>query len=112
MFSAEMHSTLLRMLRVNLQKKARQGHRALNCPLISLDGATHHMLLDFAQSGRPLVLNFGSCSWPEFMASLEEFAEMVQSFSDVADFLFIYIEEAHPVDGWAFQVGAELCSEL
>uniref|UniRef100_A0A8C9RSS3 Iodothyronine deiodinase n=1 Tax=Scleropages formosus TaxID=113540 RepID=A0A8C9RSS3_SCLFO len=40
-------------------------------------------LLDFESSDRPLVVNFGS------------------EFSDVADFLLVYIEEAHPSDGWA-----------
>uniref|UniRef100_A0A674BC09 Iodothyronine deiodinase n=1 Tax=Salmo trutta TaxID=8032 RepID=A0A674BC09_SALTR len=39
-------------------------------------------LLDFESSDRPLVVNFGS------------------EFSDVADFLLVYIDEAHPSDGW------------
>ncbi|AWP16876.1 Iodothyronine deiodinase [Scophthalmus maximus] len=37
-------------------------------------------LLDFGSSDRPLVL--------------------VEDFSDVADFLLVYIDEAHPSDGW------------
>uniref|UniRef100_A0A1A8F8H0 Iodothyronine deiodinase n=1 Tax=Nothobranchius korthausae TaxID=1143690 RepID=A0A1A8F8H0_9TELE len=37
-------------------------------------------LLDFESSDRPLVL--------------------VEDFSDVADFLLVYIDEAHPSDGW------------
>uniref|UniRef100_A0A8C5FA98 Iodothyronine deiodinase n=1 Tax=Gadus morhua TaxID=8049 RepID=A0A8C5FA98_GADMO len=40
-------------------------------------------LLDFESSDRPLVVNFGS------------------DFSPVADFLLVYIDEAHPSDGWA-----------
>uniref|UniRef100_A0A8C5QXM0 Iodothyronine deiodinase n=1 Tax=Leptobrachium leishanense TaxID=445787 RepID=A0A8C5QXM0_9ANUR len=43
-------------------------------------------LLDFASSERPLVVNFG---------------KLVEEFSDVADFLLVYIDEAHPSDGWA-----------
>ena len=108
MFSSEMHSTLLHMLKMNLQKRVRQGRKAYNCPLVSVDGTTYRKLLDFARPGRPLVLNFGSCTWPEFIASLKDFGQLVQRFSDVADFLFIYIEEAHPVDGWAFEVGGRL----
>ena len=44
---------------------------------------------------RPLVLNFGSCSWPPFMYKLEEFKQLVRDFSDVADFLLVYVAEAH-----------------
>lgn len=44
---------------------------------------------------RPLVLSFGSCSWPPFMFKLEEFKQLVRDFSDVADFLVIYVAEAH-----------------
>uniref|UniRef100_A0A8B9RLF5 Iodothyronine deiodinase n=1 Tax=Astyanax mexicanus TaxID=7994 RepID=A0A8B9RLF5_ASTMX len=29
------------------------------------------------------------------------FRRLVQDFSDVADFLLVYIDEAHPSDGWA-----------
>lgn len=36
------------------------------------------------------------------MYKLEEFKELVKDFSDVADFLVIYIAEAHSTDGWAF----------
>uniref|UniRef100_A0A671UWI2 Iodothyronine deiodinase n=1 Tax=Sparus aurata TaxID=8175 RepID=A0A671UWI2_SPAAU len=33
---------------------------------------------------------------------LEEFKQLVSDFSDVADFLVVYIAEAHSTDGWAF----------
>lgn len=36
------------------------------------------------------------------MYKLEEFKQLVKDFSDVADFLVIYIAEAHSTDGWAF----------
>uniref|UniRef100_A0A673BG39 Iodothyronine deiodinase n=1 Tax=Sphaeramia orbicularis TaxID=375764 RepID=A0A673BG39_9TELE len=39
-------------------------------------------LLDYQSSDRPLVVNFGS------------------DFSHVADFVLVYIDEAHPSDGW------------
>ena len=35
---------------------------------------------------------------------------MASSFSDVADFITIYIEEAHPTDGWAFSNNVEIKS--
>lgn len=36
------------------------------------------------------------------MFKLDEFKQLVKDFSDVADFLVIYIAEAHSADGWAF----------
>uniref|UniRef100_A0A667XWH2 Iodothyronine deiodinase n=1 Tax=Myripristis murdjan TaxID=586833 RepID=A0A667XWH2_9TELE len=44
-------------------------------------------LLDFESSDRPLVVNFA-------------FRRLVEDFCDVADFLLVYIDEAHPSDGW------------
>uniref|UniRef100_A0A452HYB6 Iodothyronine deiodinase n=1 Tax=Gopherus agassizii TaxID=38772 RepID=A0A452HYB6_9SAUR len=32
-----------------------------------------------------------------------EFNKLVEDFNSVADFLIIYIEEAHATDGWAFK---------
>lgn len=34
------------------------------------------------------------------MSQLPVFRRLVENFSDVADFLLVYIEEAHPSDGW------------
>ena len=55
-----------------------------------------------------LVANF--CSWtcPVFRARVKEFLNLgiVREFSDVADFLTVYVEEAHPSDGWAFEVSS------
>ncbi|KAG7514170.1 type I iodothyronine deiodinase [Solea senegalensis] len=36
------------------------------------------------------------------MFKLDEFKQLVKDFSDVADFLVIYIAEAHSTDEWAF----------
>ncbi|KAJ8409112.1 hypothetical protein AAFF_G00241330 [Aldrovandia affinis] len=44
-------------------------------------------LLDFESSDRPLVL--------------PAFRRLVEDFSGVADFLLVYVDEAHPSDGWA-----------
>uniref|UniRef100_A0A8C5D611 Iodothyronine deiodinase n=1 Tax=Gouania willdenowi TaxID=441366 RepID=A0A8C5D611_GOUWI len=36
------------------------------------------------------------------MYKLDEFKQLVKDFSGVADFLVVYIAEAHSTDGWAF----------
>lgn len=36
------------------------------------------------------------------MFKLEEFKQLVKDFAAVADFLIVYIAEAHSTDGWAF----------
>lgn len=99
MFQA-VRSTILH----DLQKVAKQGHRAPNPSVVTVDGTPHSHLLNFCRGNRPLVLNF--CSWtcPIFRARAQEFLDIVRKFNDVADFLTVYIEEAHPSNGWAFEV--------
>lgn len=105
MFSSEMENTLLHVLWRDIAKKARPGEPAINVPLLCLDDKNpNRRLLDFQTPGRPLVVNFGSCSWPEFMADLREFGKLVRHFRQQVDFVVLYIEEVHPVDGWAFKV--------
>jgi len=36
------------------------------------------------------------------MAALDTICQMAADDADVADFVIVYIEEAHPTDGWAF----------
>jgi len=47
----------------------------------------------------PLVVNFGSCSCPTFMAELGEYVALVDKYSrqDI-NFILVYVEEAHAVD--------------
>lgn len=35
------------------------------------------------------------------MANLEKFRKISEDFSKLADFVLVYIAEAHPTDGWA-----------
>ena len=104
LFGWEMYKAVTSALMMDLQKKARQGADAPNPSLVSVDGRSRLHLLDVAESSRPLVVNFGSCTCPMFMAKLNEFNSITRDFSDIADFLVIYISEAHPTDGWAFKV--------
>ncbi|XDA78722.1 hypothetical protein R6Z07F_008810 [Ovis aries] len=61
------------------------------------DGTECH-LLDFASPERPLVL--------------PAFSKLVEEFSSVADFLLVYIDEAHPSDGWAVAGDSSLFFEV
>ncbi|KAK7079979.1 Responsible for the deiodination of T4 (3,5,3',5'- tetraiodothyronine) [Halocaridina rubra] len=37
------------------------------------------------------------------MASLERFHRMMDKYHEVANFVLVYIAEAHPTDGWALE---------
>lgn len=84
-----------------VEQRAKQGSMAPNARVILLDDNSECKLLDFMQAGRPLVVNFGSASWPPFYRDLTRtFREIKETFSDVADFCIVYIQEAHAMDGW------------
>lgn len=91
---------------LDIFKEARLNSKPKDCNVIALGevstGHTLTNLLKFQKRGRPLVLNFGSCTWPPFVAKLEHFNNVVARFAANVDFVVIYIEEAHPTDGWAF----------
>jgi len=56
-------------------------------------------LAKLCRPGIPLILNFGSCTWPPFMKSLTSFKKLCQEMTEV-DSIIMYISEAHPTDGW------------
>ncbi|KAJ7325700.1 thyroxine 5'-deiodinase [Desmophyllum pertusum] len=103
LFTWNMFKSVRTSIMLELQISARIDHTAPNPSLVSTDGLSYRRLLSFCRGNRPLVVNF--CSWtcPVFRARVGEFLSVVQEFSDVADFLTIYIEEAHPSNGWAFE---------
>ena len=45
-----------------LYETVKTGERAPNPKVLSSDGTHEYNLLDFAKPGRPLVINFGSCT--------------------------------------------------
>ena len=104
LFTWNMFTNVRSSILYELQKSVRLGHRAPNPSVVTLDGTSHPHLLNFCRGNRPLVLNFGSWSCPVFRAKTQEFLNIVHQFKDVVDFLTIYIEEAHPSNGWAFEV--------
>ena len=83
-----------------LYGQASVGKPAPNPLVVKMDGVTGANLLDFATVGRPLVLNFGSCTWTPFMRKLVEINRLYHEYGSVADFVTIYTQEAHATDGW------------
>ncbi len=97
-----MFAMLGNMFKEIFYRTAEKNKKAPNPNVLTSDGQKEVKLLDSAQPGQPLVLNFGSCSWPPFIAELADFKKIVADFADIADFTTIYISEAHSTDGWNF----------
>lgn len=62
-------------------------------PLISGD---KQATLSDSRGKKPVVLTFGSCTCPPFRRNVGEMERLYQSYKDSADFLLVYIREAHP----------------
>ena len=96
--------SIVKILVGDLNKVAKLGFSAPNCTVATVDGK-ECKLLDFTKGNRPLVLNFGSCTWPPFLVTfVKDFETVVHNFDKVADFLTVYISEAHPTDDWRWNV--------
>lgn len=50
--------------------------------------------------GKPVVLIFGSCTCPPFVATLPSTERLFATYKGRAHFYIIYIREAHPTDKW------------
>lgn len=106
LFGWEMYKSTLQTLKQDGAKTARLGLKAPNPTLVDITNNNHQFskLLDLQVFSRPVVVLFGSCTWPPFMASLQTLGSLVKEFAEEADFVIVYIEEAHPDDGWKFEV--------
>ncbi|XP_067054969.1 type II iodothyronine deiodinase-like [Acropora muricata] len=103
LFSWKMLQNVYHCLLIDINKRVKLGSKAYNSPVVSIEGKRCHRLLDFSRANRPLVINFGSSTCPVFMEMLRRYRHLRDQFSKVADFAVVYIEEAHPEDGWAFK---------
>ena len=98
-----------RSVHLDWYKVTRQGAPPPDIQLYQLElqgedlTSTSCRLLDYCNAGRPLVLNFGSWTWPPYKAQFATYMAMARKFSKWADFLAVYIEEAHAEDGFRFK---------
>ena len=75
-----------------------EGELALPFALPAADGTGRVALSGFR--GMPLVLVFGSCTRPPFRHMLAEVERMKAAHAGAAEFLMVYVREAHPTDEW------------
>lgn len=62
LFSTELAKTQFKVGKLNALKSAQLGYPAPHIKLINLETSGLVSLLSLASAGRPLVLNFGSCT--------------------------------------------------
>lgn len=77
--------------------RVRAGDSLPDLAFESLDGAPAALS---SLRGRPTVLVFGSCTCEPFVRSMAAISELEREFRGRVAFLLVYIDEAHPTDGW------------
>ena len=85
-------------------RSATLGKAAPDCRVWDYVSRDQRSLLQYCRPARPLMINFGSCTWAPFMAKFAAFRRMVERFADVADFVVVYTLEAHAIDDWPYPV--------
>jgi thiol-disulfide isomerase/thioredoxin len=105
LFTWSLIQTLWKYGKYELNKSSKVGRVTPNPPLVAGEnGQTEVHLLDLVKSSRPLVVVFGSCTCPVIIAKLKQMLDVHKEFADIADFVMIYVQEAHPDDGWRMKV--------
>lgn len=78
------------------------GTKAADFDLKTADGEATVRLADHL-GRKPVVLVFGNFTCGPFRAMSSEVDEIARRYRDHADFLGVYVREAHPTDGWQMQ---------
>ena len=105
LFSWNLIQTLWKYEKNELNRASKIGCTAPNPILIAgTKGQSVVHLLDLVKPNRPLVVIFGSCTCPVIIAKLEQMLQVQREFEDIADFILVYVQEAHPQDGWRMKV--------
>lgn len=79
-----------------LVEKANMGQPAPDFTTLGIDGVTRSSLKDRLALGKPVVLVFGSCSCPRFMAGAAPLERLYQTYKDRVTFSLVYVAESHP----------------
>jgi len=88
-------------------KSAREGRlkvgdQAPDFTLPRLDHSGSVKLSSF-RGNAPVVLIFGSYTWPPFRREVPALSKLYQQYKDRVSFFIVYINEAHPSDIWQMQ---------
>lgn len=78
------------------------GDSAPDFTLKSSDGTQTHQLSRMIGQ-RPVVLVFGNFTCGPFRSFYPEVEALFERYRDQANFLMVYVREAHPTDGWAMK---------
>lgn len=80
-----------------LQNELAIGSTAPSFSLSTADGSGELSLSRILENRQPVVLVFGSRTCPYFRREAETLGQLVNKYADSAQFVFVYIREAHPV---------------
>ena len=105
LFSRAMMKNLWEQQTLDMRKSAYHGQQAPDPVLVDPATKEEKQLLTAIDVQKLQVLAFGSLTCPVFRLKFTELQSLAKEFQAVADFSVIYIDEAHPADGWAFKVG-------
>ena len=108
LFRKKMRKSLVKHITIDTQKTVSLKKSIPDLPVLRLSVSklevTNTTLKSLQKPGRPLVINFGSCSWPPFLATLTEYFDLADKYQNKVDFVILYIEEAHPSGDWNLKV--------
>lgn len=93
---------------LSVQLEAGSGGLPLGSPapdfaLLSATGDQRIRLSDF-RGKRPVVVVFGSYTCPKFRSQSDELNSLYERYRDRAEFLLVYIREAHGTESWQSSV--------
>jgi thiol-disulfide isomerase/thioredoxin len=83
------------------------GDKAIDFELSSQD-QKHRARLQDQLGEKPVVLIFGNFTCGPFRRIYPEFDAIAQRYRDQANFMAIYVREAHPEDGWIMESNSRL----
>ena len=81
------------------------GDVALDFTLKSADGSKD-VTLSKLSAGKPTVLCFGNFTCGPFRSLYPDVEAVYSRFKDKANFVMVYVREAHPTDGWKMDSNA------